>query len=409
MWYWGLSSGEALFLVGTLDTMLAVSSTCETFAIHFHKVGVDKDKFLEFNHHLAAYSSWALLGMEGSKLGWSLLLWIGGLILGKRHVLKVWIYISLVHEVLLQLLVWISEYHHHHSLPDHGGASRTLLLIRITYAALVRLLFRTCLVVSAAFFLRRWGRVSTEEEVDVREVQGSACNPVPSGDVAFQKDEFGSSGGARSLLSALPGPSSSSSFIQLPPILTVPQDFEILPVGSGLPNTLRFYYGDISRLIKLLLTIDFTWGIFRLVEREVSQLVFGAGIMMGTYPLSSVSTPIFTEERIIRIFRLTFDAIFLHNLHHDKPPFEGHLILPKLVEICVSLGILVFIRVVDHAFPLFTIFYVFFVLDLLFRAVTFALCYKAYGDFLCRRHRHAVTAVANRNLKRINSVIARPT
>lgn len=260
---------------------------------------------------LAAYSSWALLGMEGSKLGWSLLLWIGGLILvmvlnfstnsfgtllnlrrliymchfiyffsqGKRHVLKVWIYISLVHEVLLQLLVWISEYHHHHSLPDHGGASRTLLLIRITYAALVRLLFRTCLVVSAAFFLRRWGRVSTEEEVDVREVQGSACNPVPSGDVAFQKDEFGSSGGARSLLSALPGPSSSSSFIQLPPILTVPQDFEILPVGSGLPNTLRFYYGDISRLIKLLLTIDFV--------RHISAVEFLARVRLMKPPSCS--------------------------------------------------------------------------------------------------------------------------
>jgi len=77
-----------------------------------------------------------------------------------------------------------------------------------------------------------------------------------------------------------------------------------------------------------------------------------------------------------------------------EPPLKGAFIIPKLIEIFVSTGILIFLRIVEHdLYPsvVFSFFYAFYSLDIVFRIITFIMCYKIYGDFLRYRHRMVVS------------------
>lgn len=88
-------------------------------------------------------------------------------------------------------------------------------------------------------------------------IASMAINPPPSTSTSCMNEgEIRSGGGGGGQLKMLL-PKASSVSIKLAPIVSIPRDIDLLPVGSGVMNILRFYYGDIYRLAKLLLTIDF--------------------------------------------------------------------------------------------------------------------------------------------------------
>jgi hypothetical protein len=126
---------------------------------------------------------------------------------GKRFILRSWMYFTITLEVLLQILVWISEYNH--STISVG------VVLRLTYSALVPLLIRSYFVLTLLLFLTK-----------VRE-GGSEMGGVPSTTELEENNTL------------------------------VPTDVEMLPFGSGIFNIFRFYYADIRRSLTLLLTIDF--------------------------------------------------------------------------------------------------------------------------------------------------------
>lgn len=207
---------------------------------------------------------------------------------GKHKVLQSWIYLSIITEVVLQLLVWISEYHSHilTTPPESDDMSLTALALRLTYAALIRIFVRTCLLLSVINFLRQNGSpspIGNEGGVGVVNSESVATtSPTP-----VNPQENGSS----NFLSAFPG---TSSQIQLPPqilsLLRVPHDVLLLPVGSGPLNILRFYYRDIARLTKLLLTIDFVrkW-CHKVVNRYLCKLLI-VSILIAVGPNSTPGT-----------------------------------------------------------------------------------------------------------------------